>query len=515
MDERQPNQEYAQTSINTPVSLERTTRVSVGSSGRGIHSAGSSAGTSKRFGADSDVITPAKPATAERAYAADSVGSVSQGDNSGKREDLELRSTVRSKRVISVSGSLLSGPARRGRRRQTEEVEKAYGEELLTTAQDPEIQQAQDVEPDAINQTAMALSTSNPPISAALCSPFQKTPPISGKRAYLAHPSDSHAQRNASNSELQHHEPVPLSEIPSVHAKEFQASAPANSRRTSPRVLSQELMELGELDFNSLLKNRQSRAEGPVHSFDITFVRYYWKEMLDDLKPANFVLVKGRLKLIDFGIANAIQTDVTTNVYRESMAGTVNYMSPESLMDSTQYALTIIQNGHPYIPASGAPRVVKVGKPSDVWSLGCILYQMVYGIPPFGTMAEPRSRIQAIVNWSHHIEIPATTEDGSCVPVALLQTMRRCLSRDQTARPTCETLLYEANNFLYPKEHNSALSAPRDSQFLPMTEELLGRVIQSIRMRCREGFPADDKAVAAWTKAYWGGIEKAVRQPKP
>lgn len=80
-------------------------------------------------------------------------------------------------------------------------------------------------------------------------------------------------------------------------------------------------MELGELDFNSLLKNRQSRAKAPTHSFDITFVRYYWKEMLEcvraiharavvhsDLKPANFVLVKGWLKLIDFGIANAIQT---------------------------------------------------------------------------------------------------------------------------------------------------------------------------------------------------------------
>ncbi|GKT83844.1 LOW QUALITY PROTEIN: serine threonine-protein kinase MPS1 [Colletotrichum tofieldiae] len=252
------------------------------------------------------------------------------------------------------------------------------------------------------------------------------------------------------------------------------------------------LMELGELDFNSLLKNRQSGAEAPTHNFDITFVRYYWKEMLEcvqaiharavvhsDLKPANFVLVKGRLKLIDFGIANAIQTDVTTNVYRESMAGTVNYMSPESLMDSTQYAFTVIQNGHPYIPASGAPKVVKVGKPSDVWSLGCILYQMVYGIPPFGKMADPRSRIQAIVNWSHRIEIPTTTEDGSCVPVALLQTMRRCLSRDQTDRPTCETLLSEANNFLYPKEYDAAFSEPRDGQFLPMTEELLGRVIQS------------------------------------
>ena len=245
---------------------------------------------------------------------------------------------------------------------------------------------------------------------------------------------------------------------------------------------------------------RAIHARGVVHS---------------DLKPANFVLVKSWLKLIDFGIANAIQTDVTTNVYRESMAGTVNYMSPESLMDSSHYAFTVIQNGQPYIPASGAPRIVKVGKSSDVWSLGCILYQMVYGIPPFGKMADPRSRIQAIVNWSHDIEIPASTKDGSRVPIALLQTMRRCLSRDQTDRPTCETLLSQDDNFLYPKECDAALSAPRDGQFLPVTEELLGRVIHSFGIRCREAFPADDKALAAWTKAYWGGLEKAVRQPKP
>lgn len=50
-----------------------------------------------------------------------------------------------------------------------------------------------------------------------------------------------------------------------------------------------------------------------------------------DLKPANFLMVEGTLKLIDFGIAKAIQND-TTSIARESQVGTLNYMSPEAIL---------------------------------------------------------------------------------------------------------------------------------------------------------------------------------------
>lgn len=76
-----------------------------------------------------------------------------------------------------------------------------------------------------------------------------------------------------------------------------------------------------------------------------------------DLKPANFLLVKGRLKLIDFGISKAIQSNDTTNVVRENQIGTVNYMSPEALCESRQ------------LPSSSEGRI-KVKQPYYIdWTL--------------------------------------------------------------------------------------------------------------------------------------------------
>ncbi len=46
---------------------------------------------------------------------------------------------------------------------------------------------------------------------------------------------------------------------------------------------------------------------------------------------------------------------------------------------------------------------------------------------------------------------------GVLVPWSLLKTMRACLSREQSQRPTCQDLLSEADPFLYPQEHASAL----------------------------------------------------------
>nr|POF26090.1 serine/threonine-protein kinase mph1 [Quercus suber] len=242
------------------------------------------------------------------------------------------------------------------------------------------------------------------------------------------------------------------------------------------------LMEKGETDLNRLLT---LRLNGTDANFDCAFTRFYWREMLDcvqavhehdivhsDLKPANFLLVQGRLKLIDFGIANAIETDHTVNVHRDSHVGTPNYMSPESITDTNAP-----QPGQPSRDAAGRPlkKDMRIGKASDVWSLGCILYQMTYGRPPFAHIANQISRIMAITNPKHVIEFPETGVGGAFVPPSLRLTLRRCLNRDPESRPKIPDLLSERDTYLNPD--------PTAHQVL-VSEELMGQIITKIVQRC-------------------------------
>jgi len=146
-----------------------------------------------------------------------------------------------------------------------------------------------------------------------------------------------------------------------------------------------------------------------------------------DLKPANFLLVAGRLKLIDFGIASAVQSD-NTSVIKDSQMGTFNFMSPEAIQD--------VATGPQYDASGNRKPCIKISIKTDVWSLGCILYNLAYGKMPFGEIRQPMLKLQAIVNPDHKINFPTDGQDP-----LLIDVLKSCLMRDPRERPGISELL--------------------------------------------------------------------------
>ncbi len=118
------------------------------------------------------------------------------------------------------------------------------------------------------------------------------------------------------------------------------------------------------------LKNRIVR-EGPLPPREAIDLLAQVADALDaahaagivhrDVKPHNILLEGDRAYLTDFGLAKALgDSGVLSDA---SIVGTVEYMSPEQW------------------------RGANVGPAADVYSLGCVLYEALTGIPPFARQA--------------------------------------------------------------------------------------------------------------------------------
>jgi hypothetical protein len=124
-----------------------------------------------------------------------------------------------------------------------------------------------------------------------------------------------------------------------------------------------------------------------------------------DLKPSNItIMADGRVKVLDFGIARPVRgpgelSDVGLDAPGAStVMGTPAYMSPEQ------------RRGEP------------VGTASDIWALGCVLYEMLAGQPAFESRG-PSEKPAADTDELDWCRLPAD------VPPGLVRLLGRCLRR--------------------------------------------------------------------------------------
>jgi serine/threonine protein kinase len=129
-----------------------------------------------------------------------------------------------------------------------------------------------------------------------------------------------------------------------------------------------------------------------------------------DIKPGNLLLSDdGTVKIADFGIANFLHDATTTLTSTGQIVGTSAYLAPER--------------------ARGKP----AGPASDVYALGCVLYQLVTGHPPF--MADQPASLM----FQHVQSEPVPPSklrpelDGDVEALALWM-----LAKDPAARPTAD-----------------------------------------------------------------------------
>jgi len=125
-----------------------------------------------------------------------------------------------------------------------------------------------------------------------------------------------------------------------------------------------------------------------------------------DIKPANVMLTPtGAVKVMDFGIARALADAGNTMTQTQAVVGTAQYLSPEQARGET------------------------VDARSDLYSVGCLLFELLTGRPPF-VGDSPVS-----VAYQHvREEAPKPSDFASDVPAQLDQVVLRALAKDRNQR---------------------------------------------------------------------------------
>jgi beta-lactam-binding protein with PASTA domain/predicted Ser/Thr protein kinase len=125
-----------------------------------------------------------------------------------------------------------------------------------------------------------------------------------------------------------------------------------------------------------------------------------------DIKPANVMITRaGAIKVMDFGIARAMSDNSATVTQTAAVIGTAQYLSPEQARGET------------------------VDARSDVYSTGCLLYELITGHPPF-TGDSP-----VAVAYQHVRENPVVpSSENPAIPRALDSIVMKALAKNPLNR---------------------------------------------------------------------------------
>ena len=150
-----------------------------------------------------------------------------------------------------------------------------------------------------------------------------------------------------------------------------------------------------------------------------------------DVKPGNvLVTADGQVKVADFGIARAITANADENLTQAgTVMGTATYFSPEQARGDA------------------------VDPRSDIYSLGCVLYELLVGKPPF-TGDTP-----VAIAYKHVQESPVPPRHLNVeLPAAIEAIVLKCLAKNPANRyPSAEDLRADLRRF---REGRSVLAEP-------------------------------------------------------
>jgi tetratricopeptide (TPR) repeat protein/tRNA A-37 threonylcarbamoyl transferase component Bud32 len=139
-----------------------------------------------------------------------------------------------------------------------------------------------------------------------------------------------------------------------------------------------------------------------------------------DIKPSNLMLTSDdRIKVLDFGLARLVQTESDDEL---SVGDTADLRS----IDQTQEGAVV---GTPAYMSPEQASAMKVDIRTDIFSAGCVLYELVTGASPFHSASVPETLRRVLTE-----EPPSISSSAGGIPPGLDGVLRRAMSKDRDAR---------------------------------------------------------------------------------